>query len=827
MNEKRLGIRIITQYDGKGAGQAEQSVKGLSGALGNLGKISAAVGGAGLLLKIGRDAIQTASNIEEMQSKFNVVFGSSGDSVTSQLEQFGEQANRSLYDLQGFAASFQDTFVPLGFAREQAAELSVGLTKLTEDLASFNNLASSDVAANLSSALVGNHEAVRSFGIVITETTLKAELAANGWDNLTGAALEQAKVQARLNIIMRSTTDAQGDAIRTSDSYANQVRGMQAAWQEFLATLGTAALPVATAAVQNLAEAARQVSTDIKPSIAALTGEYGNAVEEMIADNIQGAKTLEDLAAEGAKLSSTYNMLGGFAGHVTGTHHQMREGILATGRAMAAQAGSFGEFETAVSSFTGVARREFELYVETLGMTVEEYYNLVHAAAAVESSDKAMLTAAQNVGYQMEQNSETLATGSGMAQMYADKAIAADEASRKFAIGLEQQRLATIAANTALVSAFNATAEPVQAFLAAQQQSLDAQGEWVTYTRNNAGEIADISEQLAADLTEDQRTAWEETLKNTTEGSAEWLTAWKALQADLTATQRAELIAQRADLEAAGETVGSAYTGSIEDMQAAKDAAIEANNAIIASYQQLALEGSLALAEASPDPEALQRTLDYAVAIGAMSQAEADLRLEAANTRLEIEALNQKVVEGSITTADAAVMYDELTSSQGRAADASGRLTEEGAKIGAGFLESLPGIDQVIERLNALDGRHVRTTVETNYVSTGEPGKAAGGDKDEEVGSTTGGGGRAFGGLVYPNRLYTVGERGPEVFMPSTAGHIIPNHKLGGLDMGSINVNGPLIGTVIQQPGESATELANRISQILAKRSRQIRVAGG
>lgn len=47
------------------------------------------------------------------------------------------------------------------------------------------------------------------------------------------------------------------------------------------------------------------------------------------------------------------------------------------------------------------------------------------------------------------------------------------------------------------------------------------------------------------------------------------------------------------------------------------------------------------------------------------------------------------------------------------------------------------------------------------------------------------GGGKAAGGPVSPTRGYIVGERGPEWFMPSTAGTIVPNHALGG----SVTVN--------------------------------------
>jgi len=57
------------------------------------------------------------------------------------------------------------------------------------------------------------------------------------------------------------------------------------------------------------------------------------------------------------------------------------------------------------------------------------------------------------------------------------------------------------------------------------------------------------------------------------------------------------------------------------------------------------------------------------------------------------------------------------------------------------------------------------------------------------------GGGRAAGGPVSGGTTYMVGERGPELFTPSSSGTIIPNHRLGGGGGGStynITVNGAI-----------------------------------
>jgi hypothetical protein len=62
--------------------------------------------------------------------------------------------------------------------------------------------------------------------------------------------------------------------------------------------------------------------------------------------------------------------------------------------------------------------------------------------------------------------------------------------------------------------------------------------------------------------------------------------------------------------------------------------------------------------------------------------------------------------------------------------------------------------------------------------------QAAGGGATSFSGLLTGmmGGipGRANGGFVAANKPYVVGERGPELFMSSSSGSIIPNHELGG-----------------------------------------------
>lgn len=181
---------------------------------------------------------EAAGDAEELRSKFNAVFRELATETRSWAANTAAAVARSKLDLESYLATLQDTFVPLGFGRQQAADLSKTLAQLAIDVASFNNSADDETLDAFTSAIVGNHEAVRRFGIVITEARLKQELMTMGLKDGGKNATEQAKALARLNIIQKSTADAQGDAQRTAGSYTNRVKELAGAWKDFRAELG-------------------------------------------------------------------------------------------------------------------------------------------------------------------------------------------------------------------------------------------------------------------------------------------------------------------------------------------------------------------------------------------------------------------------------------------------------------------------------------------------------------------------------------------------------------------------------------------------------------
>lgn len=180
-------------------------------------------------IRAGRSFIDAASMAEETRSKFGAVFKENTDNARAMAEEISGALGRNQTEVEGFMARLQDTFVPLGFGREEATGLSTSITRLAFDLASFNPEVrnAGEAMDSLTSALVGNHETVRRFGVQISEKLLNQKLEILGVEKVNGVYTEQDKIMARLALIIEGTGDAQGDLIRTQQSWFNQTEKLK------------------------------------------------------------------------------------------------------------------------------------------------------------------------------------------------------------------------------------------------------------------------------------------------------------------------------------------------------------------------------------------------------------------------------------------------------------------------------------------------------------------------------------------------------------------------------------------------------------------------
>ena len=227
------------------------------------------------ILAIGVASVKTASDIQEMQNLFAVTFGSAADDVEEWASRTAKATKRSRFDLMRTAADFAAFLKPLGVAPDAIVPMSTALTALTTDIASFRNQTDPEVFTRLFSGLAGETEAVRRLGIDIGEAAIKQELLNQGFKGTSAEATQGQKAMARFALIMRQTTDAQGDAVRTSASFENQTKALGATITDVRVEIGQRLLPVATRLVQRIRELGEDflaLSEETKSGIIAVAG---------------------------------------------------------------------------------------------------------------------------------------------------------------------------------------------------------------------------------------------------------------------------------------------------------------------------------------------------------------------------------------------------------------------------------------------------------------------------------------------------------------------------------------------------------------------------
>ena len=204
----------------------------------------AAVAAGGVAL--GVSSIKAASDLDEALSKNIAVFGDYASSVVSFSEDAARSIGLSQTEAVGFASSFGNLLQQIGGqTQEESAQISQSLTTLAADLGSFNNVSGAEAAQALSSALTGEFEPLKRFGVIINDNVLKVKALELGLYDGSGALSAQAKQAATLALIYEQTETAQGDFARTSGGLANQQRILSAQFANLKTEIGSRLLPVA------------------------------------------------------------------------------------------------------------------------------------------------------------------------------------------------------------------------------------------------------------------------------------------------------------------------------------------------------------------------------------------------------------------------------------------------------------------------------------------------------------------------------------------------------------------------------------------------------
>jgi hypothetical protein len=228
-----------------------KDVDGFAGKIGDFSKKAAvafaavAAAAGAMAIKIGVDAVKAASDLSETVSKVGVLFGD----TAKDIEKFADGAASSLGQTKQQALNAASTFATFGKAAglsgQDLSKFSIDFVKLSSDLASFNNTSPEQAINAIGSALRGEAEPLRQYGVLLDDASLRQAALELGIISTTKNALTpQQKVLAAQALIYQQTGAAQGDFERTSDGLANKTRILTAELENAKVTIGEALLPI-------------------------------------------------------------------------------------------------------------------------------------------------------------------------------------------------------------------------------------------------------------------------------------------------------------------------------------------------------------------------------------------------------------------------------------------------------------------------------------------------------------------------------------------------------------------------------------------------------
>jgi len=159
------------------------------------------------------------------------------------------------------------------------ADMSINLTKLTGDLASFYNVEQDVVSEKLSSIFTGQTRPLRAFGMDLTEATLK-EWALNNGMNANIKTMSQAeKTMLRYQYVMSRSKDIMGDFADTSNSWANQVRMLKQNFQQLGTVIGSGLIQALKPALRGMNSFLQKVISFAQMVVNALGKIFGWKLE--------------------------------------------------------------------------------------------------------------------------------------------------------------------------------------------------------------------------------------------------------------------------------------------------------------------------------------------------------------------------------------------------------------------------------------------------------------------------------------------------------------------------------------------------------------------
>lgn len=253
--------------------------------------------------KIG-GAVDLASQLTEVQNVVDTTFGDMASKVDDFTKTSIQDFGMSELTVKQIASRFQALGTSIGISSEQVAngtavankalmsqnntlykttdsmaDMSLNLTRLAGDMASFYDVDQADVAKSLQSIFSGTIAPLRRYGLDLTQATLSEWAMKNGLDANIKSMTQAEKVLLRYNYVMANTQAAQQDFAKTANTWANSVRVLKQEFQAWGSIIGSVIINALKPFVQALSKVMLKVISFTKTVADALGAIFGWTIE--------------------------------------------------------------------------------------------------------------------------------------------------------------------------------------------------------------------------------------------------------------------------------------------------------------------------------------------------------------------------------------------------------------------------------------------------------------------------------------------------------------------------------------------------------------------
>lgn len=279
-------LKKVQQQTKSATSAVVSQTKKIKNALSGIGKTLGIALSVTALVKFGSSCIELGSDLAEVQNVVDVTFGAMKGTINEFARNATVQFGLSETSAKQFTSTMGAMLKSMGFTTSAAAGMSMEITGLAADMASFYNLDSKEAFNKIRSGISGETEPLKQLGINMSVANLEAYALSQGITKAYNSMSQQEQALLRYNYLMSVTADAQGDFERTSDGWANQVRVLTERFNSLKAVIGQGLIAVLTPVIRVLNELLAKILT--------VTDAFSNFISK-----ITGKKTQTETAVAG------------------------------------------------------------------------------------------------------------------------------------------------------------------------------------------------------------------------------------------------------------------------------------------------------------------------------------------------------------------------------------------------------------------------------------------------------------------------------------------------------------------------------------------------